>query len=338
MLVYVTIAYGNDSSQRQNTMSIITPPRTRDLTPAARTLHPVAVYLAELTSPESRRTMRGALGRIAAIASDGKLDADAFPWHQLRVEHVSAIRARLAEQYRPATASKMLSALRGVLRACWRLELIEEAAYRRAIDIKPVKGHTLPAGRSLSSGEMRQLFDACARDESPAGIRDAAIMAVLYGCRRAEVAAMDLADYDAETGELRIMAGKGRKERTFYLTNGAKDAVDDWIDARGPEPGALFVPVRKGGAVLVRPLTSQAIYDALAKRTRQAGLKALSPHDLRRTFAGDLLDLGVDISTVQRLMGHANVATTQRYDRRPEAVKKAAAAKVFVPYSSRAGA
>ena len=74
------------------------------------------------------------------------------------------------------------------------------------------------------------------------------------------------------------------------------------------------------------------MFKRLVKRREEAGLKPFSPHDLRRTFAGDLLDAGVDLSTVQDLMGHANPATTKVYDRRDDRRKREAAARVRVPY------
>jgi len=101
---------------------------------------------------------------------------------------------------------------------------------------------------------------------------------------------------------------------------------------RGSRPGALFCPVNKAGKVNVRRVTSQAIYNALAKRAQQAGVAELSPHDFRRTFVSDLLDAGADIATVQRMAGHANIQTTARYDRRGEKAKQAAAELLDVPY------
>ena len=209
--------------------------------------------------------------------------------------------------------------------------------YHRAADVGSVKGETLPAGRSISSGELSALMDACTTDQSPAGSRDAAIVALLYSCglRRAEFVALDLADYDVEEGTL-IVRGKRNKERLAHVVEGAKDALEDWLVSRGPEPGPLFLPVRKGGHIKEGRLTTQAIYYILIERAERGKIsKELSPHDFRRTFVGDLLDAGADIVTVQKLAGHANVTTTARYDRRPEEAKRKADQLLHVPYRRR---
>ena len=209
--------------------------------------------------------------------------------------------------------------------------------YARAADLDGITGDTLPAGRALGSGELIALMSQCGNDATPAGARDAAIIAILYSCglRRAELVSVDLASYDAEAGELRVM-GKRRKERIVPVVNGAAQALGDWLTVRGSEPGPLFWPIRKGGHLQHgERLTTEAIWHLLRRRATAAGIKSLSPHDLRRTFVGDLLDAGADIATVQKLAGHASVNTTARYDRRPEQAKRKAAELLHVPYTRR---
>ena len=297
-------------------------------------LHPARVYLASL-APGSKRTMRAALERIAELVSVGRADALTLPWHELRYQHTAAIRAALAEGYAPATANKMLSAMRGVIKECWRLGYIGAEERDRACDLDPVRGRALPKGRTLSSGERKALFEWCAEDEKPArGARDAALLAVLYVCglRRGEVPGLDLSDFDPETGELRVRHGKGAAQRIVYATGGAGEAIEGWILHRGDEPGPLFWPVLKNGRPTKRRISDQTVYDVLRRLREATGSKGFSPHDFRRTFVSDLIDARGDISVAQQLAGHASPETTARYDRRGERAKKEAAEGLHVPY------
>jgi integrase len=210
--------------------------------------------------------------------------------------------------------------------------------FHRAADVPTIKAQTLPRGRALSSGELRALFESCA-DGTKAGVRDAALMAILYagGLRRSEAVSLDLADYQPETGALTIRGGKGRKDRIVYASNGSADALADWISLRGSEPGALFFPVNKGDRIIPRRMTDQSILWLVRRRAEDAGVSRFSPHDLRRTFVSDLLDAGADLSTTKRLAGHASETTTGKYDRRGEAAKKRAAQLLHVPYASLRG-
>jgi site-specific recombinase XerD len=150
------------------------------------------------------------------------------------------------------------------------------------------------------------------------------------------VTKLDLADYDLTTGRLTIRGAKRNKEYTAYIEdNGAQRAMADWLTLRGDQPGPIFWAINRGGNMTARRLSAQAIYNMLVKRAKQAGIAHFSPHDLRRSLAGDLLDAGADIVTVQKILGHANVTTTARYDRRPEDAKRRAAGLVHVPYRGR---
>jgi len=297
---------------------------------------PALVYLSGLNTTSSRRTMRAALDTIAGLLTSGQADALTMPWPEIRFQHAQALRAVLSETYQPATTNKLLAALRGCLRACWQLGLMSAEDYHLGASVRGVRGSTLPAGRSLSQGEIGALLQDCASDQTPLGVRDGCILALLYGLglRRAEVVALDLEDYNAEPGEL-LIKGKGGKQRIGHVVNGARAALLDWLAIRGDEPGPLFRPIHKGGAIQSGRLSCQAIYHVCKHRAARAGVNDFSPHDLRRTCISHLLDKGVDLSTCQRVAGHSNIATTARYDLRPESAKRDAVARLHIPYTRR---
>lgn len=306
--------------------------------------NPARVYLASL-APGSVRTMAGALDTIADLAAPGAT-ADTFPWGRLRYQHTQAIRAALAAKYDAATANKMLSALRQTLKSAWRLGQFQATdkdredgksgsdLYMAAADIANVKGEKpdQAAGRALGLGELMALAASC-NDGTLAGARDAAILAVAYagGLRRAEIVALTMDSFDAASAVLTVK-GKRNKSRTVPMQNGALAALRAWLAVRGDAPGALFLHIGKGGKLTHKGMTAQAVYYIFSERAEAAGVQSFSPHDMRRTFAGDMLDAGVDISTVQKLMGHSNVTTTAGYDRRGERAKKDAAKRLHFPY------
>ena len=294
--------------------------------------NPAAVYLASL-SQSGRRTQRNALDTIASLLTGVKTDALKCNWGNVRYQHAAAIRTRLAENYSPATANKMLSALRRVVKEAWKLGYMSAEDYQKVASVENVAGITLPSGRELSSGEIAALLSSCQSDPTPAGVRDAALIAVLYSCglRREEITKLDLSDYDPEARRL-LVRGKQNKQRYTYLTDGAFEMLSDWLMIRGSDSGPLLWPINKGGKMVNRRLTTQAIYNVLVKRRKESQVKEFSPHDLRRTFVSHLLDAGADIATVSRMAGHASVQTTVRYDRRPEEEKRKAAQLLHVPY------
>jgi integrase/recombinase XerD len=280
------------------------------------------------------------LEKIAAALTDGRARAVAIEWSALRFEHAAALRARFAEELAPASANLILSALRGVLKAARDLGQLDSQNYVRIQSVKPIRGERLPKGRALLLAELRALLEECSADETTtAGARDAALLATMYatGLRRSELVSIQLEDLDRIQWSLRVRAGKGRKERLVYLSDGADRAVDAWLEHRGLWDGALFCPVHRSGRIARRGMTDQALVYILRKRADQARVRRFSPHDLRRTFISDLLDAGADLAAAQQLAGHASPTTTSRYDRRGEAAKKRAANLLRVPYRATGG-
>lgn len=298
--------------------------------PAA--LNPARVYLASLSNG-SQPTMRRSLDLSAEVLTHRRCDHHNCPWWLLRKAHTNALRAWLAQNLHYRTGNKVLSAVRGTLRAAWDMEQISTDDYMRAVSVKGIKGSgpEQATGRALSAGEIVALLNACRNDPTAAGPRDAAIigMGVSCGLRRTEIAELQLNDIDDDRVSVH---GKGNKTRSVYLNSGVFDALADWLFVRGRQEGPLFLQIRQGGTIMSASLSDAAIYDVLSKRAQQAGVKDFSPHDLRRTFAGDMLDAGADISTVQRLMGHASASTTAGYDRRGERAKKEAAGRLHLPW------
>lgn len=297
--------------------------------------NPTAIYLSRL-APGSRPTMLHSLNAIADLLTSGREDALSLQWWHLRYQHTAAVRSILVDKYAPSTANKMLAALKGCLKECMRLGLMDAESYARATDLQNVKSHQLPAGRALESQEIAALMRVCLADPSAAGYRDAALIAIARaGLRRSEITKLDVSDFDPIKGSVKVRAGKGRQDRLVYLPAGGKQALVDWLKLRcdlGVPEGAIAVAIDRFGFVSGNRITDQGFRKIIRKRGKQAGLESFSPHDFRRTFIGDLLDAGVDIATVQKLAGHSNPATTSRYDRRGEDTKEAAMLLIDLPY------
>lgn len=298
------------------------------------TINPADAYIAALASPTSRTTMRSRLNVVARML--GAADSSLIDWSTLSAASVAAIIGSMSGS--AATKNQTLAALKGVARTAWRIGMMSTDDLQRIRDVGAVRGSRVLAGRDIERDDLRKLLSVCKGDSSPAGARDAAMFALAASCglRRIELAALTIANIHEDRGdevEIRFI-GKGNKERSAYVFNGALKAFRAWLSVRGTAGGALFCAINRGSVIDVEhQLSAVALHKIFHKRTAQAGIDSdISLHDLRRTWVGDLLDKGVDIVTVAQLAGHADVRTTQRYDRRPNAIRRAAAARVQVPY------
>lgn len=300
---------------------------------------PAAAYLAGLKSDAGRRSMESELRKIAALMgcittnARGEVIGDwhAVNWATLNAANVRAIMAKVTGA--PATRNKTLAALKGVARAAYDMELLPGEAHERIRRVKGDDGKREPVGRDIEPHELAALMRACA-DGTPAGKRDAAIIALAAktGARRDELAGMRR-DAMTDRGaliEIRVI-GKRDKQRTLYVDNGALQALRAWLELC-PDCEFVFAPISQLGDVRRGRMSNVAMHKILQRRAAQAGLPAVSWHDFRRTFAGQLLDAGEDIATVAAMMGHSSVNTTARYDRRPAEARRRAAARITVPY------
>lgn len=213
--------------------------------------------------------------------------------------------------YARSTVARRLACLRSFFRYCNREGICETNP------AKPLR--TPRAGRKLphflTTDEVSQLLLAPPANKSD-GIRDRAILETMYsaGLRVAELVALDLGHWDRNQGILRVM-GKGRKERISPVGSYATRALDHWMEVRSPD---LNAPPEEQAAIFLnrfgRRLTTRSIGRMLEKHIQTAGLSMqTSPHTLRHSFATHLLDGGADLRSVQELLGHKSLTTTQIY-------------------------
>ena len=210
----------------------------------------------------------------------------------------------------PATINRKTACLRSFYRHLRREELID--ADPTAALSPPTKSRKLP--RVLTYAEVKRLLESVSESD-PIALRDRALLEVMYGCglRASEAVGLDVNEVDLRRGFVRPH-GKGNKDRIVPLGREAAAAVTRYLRSGRPEligsraESRLFVNFRGG------PLTRQGLYKIIRRHAKKVGLEGrMSPHTLRHSFATHLLSGGCDLRSVQEMLGHADVATTQLY-------------------------
>jgi integrase/recombinase XerD len=210
----------------------------------------------------------------------------------------------------PATIHRKAACLRSFYRHL-RRENVRESDPTATIS-GPRRGRKLP--KVLNRGEVQKLLDQ-PRGTAPTSLRDRALLELMYACglRASEAIGIEISDVDLELGVLRAR-GKGSKERVVPIGRAAVQAVRIYLERGRPAlvhggiVAHLFVNFRG------EPLTRQGLYKIVRRHATTAGLAdRMSPHTLRHTFATHLLAGGCDLRSVQEMLGHADVATTQLY-------------------------
>lgn len=288
-------------------------------------LNPAQRYLKTLDSDKSRVSLGSLLNVVAGYFQPGTT-LESMDWSILDSDSVYSLRDWLKSQNKaPSTINTYISALKGVAKECWQLKLIDIETYQQIKEIKRTKGSRVPKSRALDLEELNQLLDHCMAEDGPIAMRDATLIALIYGAglRRQEAVSLEVKSYKHKSQSIHTV-GKGNKERTNSLNDRVIDILECWLDERGRQPGPLFVRIRKGGKISNEAISTQTVYDIVVRRYKQAGLERLTPHDLRHTYATNLLESGVDIMIVQELMGHSTLETTKIYDHRKDKCKEKA--------------
>jgi integrase/recombinase XerD len=254
---------------------------------------------------------------------------------QLDLGQVSAwIRAMSKAGLGPRSTARHLSSARGLCKFLMREGVLR--ADPTELCARPRFGRKLP--RALGESEMLTLIEA-PNPESLRGLRDRAMLSMMYaaGLRVSELVALTVGDVDRARGIVSAL-GKGKKRRLVPLGEVALDHLAAYLDARdvehkarakraaakSPKVSEVLFPSPRGGK-----LTRQAFWKIVGRTARGAGLRGhVHPHQLRHSFATHLLSGGADLRSVQTLLGHSNIATTEIYthvsrDRVRQAYRKA---------------
>ncbi|HUC31612.1 MAG TPA: site-specific tyrosine recombinase/integron integrase [Candidatus Paceibacterota bacterium] len=198
-------------------------------------------------------------------------------------------------------------AIRNFLKYLARRDIKSLAAEK--IELPKVPGRQID---TLDYGDLERLL-AAPKGDLLRDLRDKAILEVFFstGLRLAELCALPRG-IDLKRGELSVR-GKGDKLRVVFISDSAREAVKRYMTKRGDAEEKLFVSLDRAGKV-IGPITPRAVQRLVAARAAQAGIpKHIHAHLLRHSFATDLLVNGADLRSVQELLGHANISTTQIY-------------------------
>jgi integrase/recombinase XerD len=210
----------------------------------------------------------------------------------------------------PATLQRKVACLRSFYRHLRREQIVEGDPTK---ELRPPR----PRGRLpkvLSRDEVNRLLSQPTGNGS-AALRDRALLETMYACglRASEAISLTLSELDLEAGIL-LARGKGSKERIVPIGSKARETLQRYLDIARPrlvglrDEAHVFVNLRGG------PLSRQGLYKIVQRHARSAGLEArMSPHTLRHTFATHLLAGGCDLRSLQEMLGHADIATTQIY-------------------------
>ena len=255
-------------------------------------------------SKNSLESYRRDLARLRAAAEGQGCEPHLLGKAELTQFVMSLSREGLA----PPSVARALSAVRGFYRF---LLLDGHIKADPSADIaRPQGGQKLP--RFLTQVEMERVLEA-PDTSTPEGVRDRALVELLYatGLRVSELVSLDTASVDVDRGVL-FCTGKGSKQRRVPVGRSALEWLQRYQAARrvllaGRESPRLFV------VYLGRPLTRQNVWAMLKRAAEKAGVEGVTPHVLRHSFATHLLEHGADTRSVQAMLGHSDLATTQIY-------------------------
>jgi integrase/recombinase XerC len=222
---------------------------------------------------------------------------------------------RRSQQLGPRGVHRALSGIRSFFRYLAREQIVDNPASRAVRT--PRLSRTLP--RPLAEQDARRTMSRASeprntkndRDDAWLAARDAALLTLLYGAGLRISEALSLRSKDAPLGDSLVILGKGRKERVIPILPDVREKIDEYVTLRPPPNSSdepLFLSRRR------KPMSARAAQALMQRLRGELGLsERATPHALRHSFASHLLDGGADLRSVQELLGHASLSTTQTY-------------------------
>ena len=258
----------------------------------------------------SRNTLEGYRYDLGKFASFLKVQRIRDPTRATRRTMSAFVGELSRHKLSPASIARCVSALRGFYRFLCKERFVRENPVMDVTTPRP----WLKLPKTLSADEIDRLLRVAA-GKKPEHLRDAAMLELLYatGLRVSELVGLEQARLNLDVGYV-LVSGKGNKQRVVPMGDPARRKLERYLEeARlpllmGRTSPSVFV-TRRGGK-----FTRQGFWKLLRARARQAGItKPISPHMLRHSFATHLLDHGADLRSVQAMLGHADISTTQIY-------------------------
>ncbi len=233
-----------------------------------------------------------------------------IPAERIKESHILAFAGSLHRARRRSTIARKLSAIKSFFTFLERKEVLRKNP--ASLIVLPGVEKYLPSVLTVEEAEELVNAPRCVEDKDHNAVRDRAILELLYssGIRVSELVALRLKDLDIKEGCVRVL-GKGGKERLLPVGRFAVDALRTYIKMKraGADPEEPLFVGRKD-----QPISRKTVERVVKKYARLSGINKLpSPHTLRHSFATHLLEGGADLRSIQAMLGHASLSTTQRY-------------------------
>ena len=324
-------------------------------------------YLETLKPGDPRRLAAEALDVLAAVMSDGRCTAEAFPWHQVRGYHaalsLSIIKEpgapsrvegllcrrddtrkfqQVSDRYSTKQIHKMNSGLTQIIEGCRSAGFLDDEEFELARPRNKEKNKRKPGlERRIGEGEVRALIAASAMDTSVRGPRDALMIGLAYsgGLRTVDLVNLNLGDlhFDGKTGNVtvRFKAPGAKRARRVPLRNDQLIALEDWLAARDRESGPLFCPIGRGAVIEQKRMSAAEMRELCEKRAEEAGVLPFAPNDLAR--CGLLARTPAKRRSGQSATPIARVSPLYEDEAQDAGSDEQRAAQIHFPYRARPG-